>query len=90
MASSSILGRVDQLSMEIHFKQHSTNRRGAHSGVDDIFGLFNSFESNHLYPFSSEVNHNTCGHFSQKPWAIEYTFVNPRSDAMRKFVSNFD
>ncbi len=69
------LTHVDQLLIELHFPQHTTNTAGPDSGVSSVFTLFRKCEAAGLYPFSWEVNHNPSGFFDQRPWAIEYSFV---------------
>ena len=69
------LMHVDQLLIELHFPQRTTNAAGPDSGVRSVFTLFRKCEAAGLYPFSWEVNHNPSGFFGQRPWAIEYSFV---------------
>lgn len=83
LAQSKTLLRVDQLLIELHFKQHKSNKAGITSGVKEVFELFRICEAAGLYPFSWEVNHNPSGWFDNKPWAIEYSFVRPTSRFMR-------
>jgi hypothetical protein len=81
-AAQEALGRVDQLLIELHFKQHETNNNGENSYVKDVFEFFELMETQGLFPFSWEVNHNPSGHFQEKPWAIEYSFVRWNSSYM--------
>ena len=81
-AAQEALGRVDQLLIELHFMQHETNNAGKDSYVKDVFEFFELMEKQGLFPFSWEVNHNPSGHFKEKPWAIEYSFVRWNSNFM--------
>ena len=82
LASAGLLSNIDQLLIELHFKQSNTNLAGPASGVRDVFGFFNALESAGLYPFSWEVNHN-AGAARAYPWVIEYSFVRAQSAYMR-------
>lgn len=82
LAHSGALATIDQLLIELHFKQATTNTPGPDSGVRDVFGLFEALEGAGLYPFSWEVNHN-AGATRTFPWVIEYSFVRARSAFMR-------
>ena len=84
MRASKVLKHIDQLSIELHFPQHSSNSAGRDSGVREVFKLFEACEAAGLFAFSWEVNHNPSGYFNQKPWAIEYTFVRSQSSFMNK------
>lgn len=68
------LRNVDQLLIELHFPQHTSNRNGPDLGVRQVFSLFRKCEAAGLFPFSWEVNHNPSVR-GNKPWAIEYSFV---------------
>lgn len=76
------LPAIDQLFIELHFKQAHTNDPGPASGVRDVFAFFTALETAGLYPFSWEVNHN-AGASHAYPWVIEYSFVRAESRAMR-------
>ena len=80
--AQSALKNVNQLLIELHYKQHSSNVPGNESHVKDVFEFFDVMEKSGLYPFSWEVNHNPSGYFNQKPWAIEYSFVRWNSKYM--------
>lgn len=82
LARTGALAAIDQLLIELHFKQATTNNAGPDSGVRDVFGLFEALEAAGLYPFSWEVNHN-AGATRMFPWVIEYSFVRARSGFMR-------
>ena len=82
LSSSGILRNVDQLSIELHFKQSKTNNAGKNSGIHEVFDFFAAVEKSGLLAFSSEVNHNPSGFFESKPYCIEYTFVRPHSRYM--------
>lgn len=77
------LSMVDQVQIELHFKQASTNKAGLMSGVKEVFDFFEHMENSSLYPFSWEVNHNPSGYFGEKPYCIEYSFVRPSSAFMK-------
>jgi hypothetical protein len=79
MHKTKTLQKVDQLSIELHFKQHDTNNAGIDSGVREVFEFFENCEAAGLYAFSSEVNYNPSGWTSKKPYCIEYTLVRPNS-----------
>jgi len=81
LARTGALAAIDQLLIELHFKQAATNLAGPDSGVHDVFGLFEALEGAGLYPFSWEVNHN-AGAARMLPWVIEYSFVRARSPFM--------
>jgi hypothetical protein len=57
LARTGALSVIDQLLIELHFKQAATNAAGPDSGVRDVFDLFEALEWAGLYPFSWEVNH---------------------------------
>lgn len=76
------LAAIDQLLIELHFRQAHTNEPGPASGVRDVFAFFEALESAGLYPFSWEVNHN-AGASRMYPWVIEYSFVRAESRYMR-------
>ena len=78
--TSNVLQHVDQLLIELHFQQHTSNNAGNSSYVREVFELFEILEESGLYPFSWEVN--PSGYFGQKPWAIEYSFVRWNSKYM--------
>eukprot|EP00666_Eupelagonemidae_sp_cell4sb_P015609 gene15609-18974_t len=69
--------RVDQLVIELHFKQEKTNLAGKTSGVREVFRFFEVCEAAGLLPFSWEVNHYASAIYRHMPWAIEYSFVRP-------------
>jgi hypothetical protein len=75
------LNSVDQLLIELHFKQIKTNMAGPDSGVREVFEFFEACEAAGLLPFSWEVNHN-IGYSGAVPYVIEYAFVRPTSDFM--------
>jgi FkbM family methyltransferase len=81
---TAILQHVDQLLIELHFKQETTNNAGIDSGVREVFELFQIIESSGLYAFSSEVNHNPSGYANEKNYCIEYSFIRPFSLPMMK------
>ena len=83
LATTGVLEKVNQLSIELHFKQQTTNRSGKNSGVREVFEFFHDVENAGLYAFSNEVNFGPAGYNGQKDWAIEYTFVRPTS----KFIT---
>ena len=58
LARSGALGRINQVLIELHFRQPATNLAGPDSGVRQVFALFEAMEAAGLYPFSWEVNHN--------------------------------
>lgn len=82
LAGSGALARVDQVLIELHFRQPATNLAGPDSGVRQVFAFFEDMEAAGLYPFSWEVNHN-AGAAGAMPWVIEYSFVRPDSAFMR-------
>ena len=82
LARSDALARVDQVLIELHFRQPATNLAGPDSGVRQVFAFFENMEAAGLYPFSWEVNHN-AGAAGAMPWVIEYSFVRPDSAFMR-------
>jgi hypothetical protein len=82
LAGSGALARVDQVLIELHFRQPATNLAGPDSGVRQVFAFFENMEAAGLYPFSWEVNHN-AGAAGAMPWVIEYSFVRPDSAFMR-------
>lgn len=79
LAAAGTLKHVNQLCIELHFKQQTTNLNGAGSGVGDVFDFFHAVESAGLYAFSNEVNYNPPGFSNQKPYCIEYSFVRATS-----------
>lgn len=83
LADSGTLNMVNQLSIELHFKQQVSNEAGINSGVRDVFHLFETCERAGLYPFSWEVNFNPSGFSDMRPWAIEYSFVRADSPFMK-------
>lgn len=83
LQKSGVLQKVDQLSIELHFKQETTNNAGKDSGVRDVFDFFQIVESAGLYAFSNELNYNPSGYFNRKPHCIEYSFVRPSSLPLR-------
>lgn len=76
------LKNVQQLSIELHFKQKDSNLAGTDSGIRDVVSFFRTCEEAGLYAFSWEVNMNPPGYFGQRPWAIEYSFVRADSPFM--------
>ena len=73
-----VLHRVDQLLIELHFPQTVTNTMGVGSGVRGVANLFSILEEAGLYPFSAVVNYNPLsgppGPYPPKgnyPFAIE-------------------
>ena len=85
MASTGILHRVDQLSIELHLPGDGAelNLAGRNSGVTEVFRFFELCEAANLLPFSWEVNHNPSGFNSKKPYCVEYSFVRPDSGFIR-------
>ena len=79
LAAAGTLEHVNQLSIELHFKQKTTNLNGEDSGVGEVFDFFHAVESAGLYAFSNEVNYNPPGFSDQKPYCIEYSFVRANS-----------
>ena len=82
LARGGALAHIDQVLIELHFRQPATNLAGPDSGVRQVFNFFEDMEAAGLYPFSWEVNHN-AGAAGAMPWVIEYSFVRPDSAFMR-------
>ena len=83
LAADGTLNFVDQLAIEIHFRQTDTNKPGADSGVAEVFALFKACEDAGLLPFSWEANYCRSGFLRGRPSEIEYSFVRATSPAMR-------
>ena len=82
LARGGALARVDQVLIELHFRQPATNLAVPDSGVRQVFNFFEDMEAAGLLAFSWEVNHN-AGAAGAMPWVIEYSFVCPDSAFMR-------
>ena len=73
------LQKVDQLQIELHFKQKDTNNAGPNSGVREVFRFFQTMEQQRLFPFSWELNFHPPAWQGRKPFCIEYSFVRPET-----------